>query len=128
MAPIAGFNGSVDFGTIVDSDVAYRTHAWSTDISADSLDTTDFTSAGWREFIAGLKSWSGTVEMYVDSTNRIVPSDVGNSTLATITLDLDGTSKLQGKAFVTSWNPAVTVDGVETQSLGFQGTSDLFAV
>jgi len=126
MTVIAGYDGQFDWGGIIDSDVTYHTHSWSLDVTGDMLDVTDFTSAGWREFIAGLKGWSGSVELYTDSANgkQVVPSDVGTS--AALRLYFNSTDYAWGKAYVSGWSAAVAVDGVETQTVNFQGTSDLF--
>jgi len=127
MANIAGYNGQVDFGTIIDSDVCgYSTFSWSLDQTADTLDSTDFCSTGWRDFIAGLKTWSGSVELYIDGTSRIQPSDVGTS--AAIHLYMNSTNYLSGTAICTGWNPTVAVDGIESQTISFQGTGALTAV
>ena len=126
MSVIKGYDAQVDLGVIVDSDVAYRTSGWSLDVAGDTHDVTDFTSEGWREFLAGLKGWSGTIEKFVDDTNQIVPSDVGAT--ATITLYLNSTHYLRGSAILNGWNPSVAVGDAETESLSFQGTSDLFYV
>ena len=126
MSVIKGFDGQIDFGVIIDSDVAYRTSGWSVDLAGDTHDVTDFTSVGFREFIAGLKGWSGTIDKFIDGTNQIVPSDVGSE--AQITLYLNATHYLHGKAILTGWNPSVAVGDAETESLAFQGSSDLFFV
>jgi len=124
MAEIVGYNGQIDLGGVIDSDVSYNTHAWSLDLSADALDTTNFTSTGWRKFIAGLKSWTGSCELYTDGTYRMVPSDVGTEVTGTFFLS-DTTNYLTGKCLITGWSPAVSVEGVETQSISLQGSSDL---
>ena len=124
--PIKGYQGKLDFGAVIDSDLSYRTHAWSLDVAADTVDVTDFTTEQWREFCAGLKTHSGSAELYVDDTNLLQPSDVGST--ATFRCYLNDTHYLTGKGIVNSWNPATTVDGVATQSIGWQGTSDLFFV
>ena len=124
MAVIKGYDGAVDFGVIVDSDMAYTTNGWSLDVTADTADITDFTSTGWREFLSNLKSFSGSLELFVDATKQVQPSDIGAQT--GIRLYFNTTDYLWGQAIVTGWNPASAVDGVATQSLAFQGTSDLF--
>jgi len=124
MAEIKGYTGQVDLATIVDSDTAYNTHAWSLDITADNLDTTKFSTTGWRTGVAGLKGWSGSVELYTDSTNRLQPSDVGSE--VTGRFYINATNGLTGKCYIGGWHPAVAVDGIETQTLDIQGSSDLF--
>ena len=126
MSVVKGYDGSLDFGALIDSDTSYRTHSWTLDVSADTQDVTDFTSEGWREFVSTLKAWSGSCELFVDSVSatQIQPSDIGSS--ATIKMYINNADYLYGSAIVSGWNPATDVQGVATQSLSFQGTSDLF--
>ncbi len=123
MAVIEGFDGNLTWGSIVDSD-GFNTHTWSLDVVGDQHDITDFISTGFRKFNTGLKSWTGTVELYTDNSNFIDVDDVG--TEATIRLHINSSRVLTGKAIVSGWHPTVTVDAVETQTLDIQGTSDLF--
>lgn len=123
MARLAGYGGQVDWGTIIDSDVAYGALGWSLDVTADMLDVTDFSSTGDREFIRGLKGWTGSIDLKIDGTNQIVPTDVGSS--ATVKLFLSSTLYLKGTGICNGWSPAVTVDGEETQTLSLQGTGAL---
>lgn len=124
MAEIVGYNGDFNWTGIVDRATAgYHTHTWSLDLVADALDATDFDSTGWRDFIAGLKGWTGSVELNVDSSARIAPSDVGAS--AAIKFFLNSSNTLTGTAICTGWHPAVAVDGLETQTLDIQGTGIL---
>jgi len=124
MSVIKGYDGHLDFGVIIDSDMAYTTHAWSLDVSADMQDITDFSSTGWRDFLSTLKSWTGSMELYVDGTKQIQPSDMGAQT--GIRFYLNSTDYLWGSALVSGWSPATSVDGVATQTLTIQGRSDLF--
>jgi len=123
MAVIPGYSGQIDWGTVLDSDVSYNTHSWTLDVTADTHDVTDFTSTGWRKQAVGLKGWSGSVEVYVDDTNWIDSSKVGTN--ATIKLYINSTKYYTGNAIVTAIHPAVSVDGIETQTIDFVGNSDL---
>ncbi|KKN89731.1 hypothetical protein LCGC14_0235770 [marine sediment metagenome] len=124
MAAITGYKGTVDFGVIIDSDLTYNCYSWSLDLTGDMVDTTNFSSTGWRNFTAGLKGWTGTIELYVDSTQKIQPSDVGSTAVLRLYFS-DTTEGLTGNAICNGWSPAVAVDGVQTQTVTFQGTSDL---
>jgi len=42
---------------------------FSLDLGADDIDITSFDSEGWKEFLAGLKEWSGSFE------GNFVPGD-----------------------------------------------------
>ena len=86
-------------------------------------DITNLSSTGWRKFKGGLKSWTGSLEVYTDGTNVFVPSDVGAS--AQLKLYVNSTNYLVGDAICSAWHPAVSVDGVQTQTMDFQGNSDL---
>lgn len=126
MAKLAGYGGNVDWAAIFTSDGGYCALSWSLDITADMLDVTCFESTGDRGFIRGLKQWTGSIELKVDSANQIVPSDVGAS--AVIKLFLDDTSYLTGTALCSGWHPSVSVDSEETQTLDIQGTGALTKV
>ena len=126
MAVIEGFDGRFDWAGVVDEAApsdGYNTHTWSLDIVADQHDITDFTSTGWRKFSSGLRSWTGTVELFTDNLNFIQPSDVGEEAL--VKLYINNTKFLSGLARVSGWHPTVTVDAVSTQTLDIQGSSDL---
>lgn len=126
MATLHGYKGNVDWDSIVSSDSGtdYQIHSWSVDVTADAPDDTTFSTTGWRTFKNdGLRSWSGTVEVYVDDTNVIQPSDVNSQ--ATLKLYVNSSNYYSGLAILTGAHPAASVDGIETQTLDFQGTSDL---
>ena len=122
MAVIAGYSGKVNFGTVV-ADTGFNITSWKLDYTADTVDTTDFTSTGWKAFTSTLKTWSGSLEMFVDATNPISIADVGTS--ATIALYLNDTTYYGGTAICTGVHPSVGVEGVETQTIDFQGTGAL---
>lgn len=122
MGALAGYSGKVNWGTVV-SDVGYDLNAWKLDYTAEALDTTDFSTSGWRAFIAGLKAWSGSVEAFCDDTKQLTIADVGSS--ATIQLYNNDSHYYSGTAICTGVHPSVSVDGVQTQTLDFQGTGAL---
>ena len=124
MAVIAGYTGQLDMADIVDSDVAYNVHAWSADVTCDELDSTVFQTPGWRTKVAGLKSWSASVEIYTDGTYRIVPSDMGS--IVACKLYINTTVGVMGNGMITGWTINAAVDGLETTTLAIAGTSDLF--
>ena len=123
MAEISGYTGQIDLATLAYSDVAYNFHSWSLDITGDVHDTTNFNSTGWRKQKRGLNGWSASAEVYTDSTNRLVPSDVG--TEVTGRFYVNATAGYTGKCILNGIHPAVSVDAVETQSIDLAGSSDL---
>lgn len=123
MAEIAGYGGKFVFGSAV-SDTKHNLHSWSLDYKAEALDVTGFADGGDKTFIRGLKEWSASVDAYADGTYEIPPSDVGaNARLHLYTYS--DTRYYTGPALLTGVSPAASVDGVVTQALTFQGTSDL---
>jgi len=128
MATIHGYNGQIDLGAVLDSDVAWQTNSWSLSIEADVPENTTFATTGWRTFAAGgLKGWTGTVELFTDNTVRMEPSDVGTEVTGTFYIS-DTTDYLLGKCIISGWSPsAEATGGLQTQSITLQGSSDLFS-
>ena len=103
------------------------------DQSADMLDTTDFSSSCFREFIAGLKS--GTVSISGDyepgdTNGQIVLRDAFTSgavlTGATaVSFTVDGTNGFAADSLVTSFSVNSTVEGKSTVSISLQLTGTI---
>ena len=119
MAVLAGYNGSVNWGTVLGT-TGYDVHAWKLDLTAEPPDKTNFTSTGWKSFLAGLRQWGGSLEMFIDGSNQLTIADIGSS--ATIQLFFNDTYLLQGNAICTGVHPSVSVEGIQTQTVDFQGT------
>jgi len=60
--------------------------SWTLDYTADTLDATDFDSAGFKEYIVGASGWSGSFEGYKDGVPLSIGAEVylvlGESTTA----------------------------------------------
>lgn len=121
---IAGRGGSVFLGANRVSDIAN----WSIDAAADNIDVTDFDSNGWKEFLAGLREWSGSFE------GNLKPGDTNgqlalvnawlNGTTVSLELRVDATRKLTGTALV-QFSIEMPVDDKGAFSCDFQGTGAL---
>ena len=127
MSEIIGYEGAVYYGAILPgvSDCAFHANAWSLDVSVDLHEVTDFCTTGFKEQISGLKEWTGSIELRVDDTARVMPSDIGET--AMLRLYTNATNYLEGLAIFTGWGVNVSVDDVETQTVEFTGTSDLWS-
>lgn len=133
MSGLAGYDGKVKWAfsdtTIYLSDATHNLYSWKLDFTAEALDSTNFTTTGWRTFLAGLKQWSASVEAFVDDTNSIPVSDVGSTARIYLYNHISdatiGNLLYKGDAICTGIHPSVSVDGIQTQTLDFQGTSDL---
>ena len=55
---ITGTGGAVKLGANKIAEIAN----WSLDLGADDVEITSFDSNGWKEYLAGLKEWSGSIE------------------------------------------------------------------
>ncbi len=127
MAELSGYGGgfTFDWAALSDlSDARQNVYSWSAEIVCDALEVTGFANAGQRTYIRGLRGWSAAVESYVDDTYVVHPSDVGLAGRLVLHLDT-GDKYYYGDAILTGVSPAVSVDAVVTQSLKFQGLSDL---
>jgi len=121
---IAGKGGSVYIGANKVAEIAQ----WSIDCEADNIEVTSFDSNGWREFIAGLKEWSGSFEgnFKPDDTNgqRALITAWQNGTTVSLELRIDATKKLSGSAYV-NFSIEMPVDDKGSFSCDFQGTGPL---
>lgn len=121
---IAGKGGSVYIGTNKVAEISN----FSLDLGADDIDITSFDSEGWKEFLAGLKEWSGSFE------GNFVPGDTNgqkailNAWLNGTALELDfkvsDTVTFSGSAYVKP-SIEVPVDDKASFSCDIQGTGAL---
>ncbi len=121
---IAGKGGSVNVGANKVAEISN----WSLDLGSDDIDITSFDSNGWKEFLAGLKEWSGSLEgnFKHDDTNgqkAILAAWVAGTAL-TFNLKVSDTVTFSGSAFV---KPSIEtpVDDKASFSCDFQGTGAL---
>ena len=133
MPATQGYNGTISWetGGIFASFTTTNAKSWSLDYTADMLDTTDFTSTGDRTFIGGLRTWSGSWEMNLDSATKIL-SDEANlggtspvTTSDTLTLTADSGITYSGLATISGVHPSVSTDGLNTVTVDFQGNGPL---
>lgn len=130
---IIGHSGSCKVG----ANTVGTAKIWSVDITKDTVDTTTFASAGWKENEDTLKSWSGNITVIFDGG-----ADAGESALAAnlfasgavVALELitsatgAGTyEKFTGNAKVTSMPITNDVNGVLEVSFSFVGDGSLTA-
>jgi hypothetical protein len=121
MAALSGKAGSVAWTTHTSLADNQNIRSWSLDIETDELETTDFSVAQWKTFIAGLSGASGTFEGFIDDTTALTVTELYGAA-ATITLALDGSRTITASAFCTGASLGATVDGVSTYSANFRIT------
>src|SRR5690606_38108970 len=102
--------------------------SWSLDLDADDVDTTNFDSNGWREYLAGLKEWSGSFEgNFVASDTsgqKAILSAWAAGDKVSLTFQVAQGIEFTGEAYV---KPSIEtpVDDKATFSCDFQGTGPL---
>ena len=123
---ISGKGGNVKVGAVTVAEVKN----WKLDIEADMLESSNFGTAGWKTFVAGLKSWGGSFELEwkvsTDTTGQKALQDalLGGTSVA-LTLDVNGTNNYSGTAFMKKEGLETPVDGIVTGSFDYQGTAAL---
>ena len=123
---IAGKSGSVYLGA---NKVAELLN-WSLDLGADNIDITSFDSSGWKEFLAGLKEWSGSAEgnfKLADTNGQLAIYNAWlNGTTLSIEFRLGATvPKFAGTILVSSIGVEVPVEDKASILFEFQGTASL---
>lgn len=121
MAALVGFNGNVKIGTAT---VALM-DSWELSPTANIYDITSFNDA-WKTKLGGLKDWtakaSGKYDLTDTNGQNAIWTAFINGTTVSLELDVDGTHKFTGTAFVKSPPIKVGVDAAETIEFDFEGS------
>ncbi len=117
-------------GSVVGMGIAAGIHTWGMDVVGDIADVSDFTDvagANWfRTFLAGLQSWSGTINCFVDDAGPPPGGwDFPGDTVAAAIFNFDGAHNLSGEIIISGWTVGVPVGDVETIDIAYQGTGAL---
>jgi len=101
---------------------------WSLDLGADDIDITSFDSQGWKEYLAGLKEWSGSIEGNFKPGDTNGQKAILNAWLSgaklTFTFEVSSGVSFQGEAFVKP-SIEVPVDDKASFSCDITGTGAL---
>ena len=95
--------------------------SWTLDYTADTLEATDFGSAGVKEYIIGGSGWSGSFEGFKDG----VPLSIGSEVYLTLGESATASQNWIGKVIITGAHPNTSSDGIVTYSYDYQGTGSL---
>lgn len=121
---IAGKGGSVHIGANKVAEI----ENWSLDLGADDIDVTTFDSNGWKEFLAGLKEWSGSMEGNLNMEDANGQKAIFGAWLSGTALTMDfkigDAITLSGSVLVKP-SLEVPVDDKASFSCDFQGTGPL---
>jgi predicted secreted protein len=97
--------------------------SWTLDYTADTLETTDFGSAGVKEYIIAGSGWAGSFEGLKDG----VPLSIGSEVYLVMSESDTASQNWIGKAIITGVSANVAHDGIVTYSYTYQGTGALEA-
>ena len=95
--------------------------------TADVVEDTQLSDAG-KTFVAGRTSFSGTLEMSYDETDSPQQTLTVGSSISFVLLpegNSSGDETFTGTGIVTGMSVNVTLDGITTRSVTFQGTGTL---
>ena len=121
---LAGKGGSLNIGANKVAEISN----WNLDLGADDIDVTSFDSDGWKEFLAGLKEWSGSAEgnFKPDDTNgqKAILQAWLDGTVVEFKFKVSDSVSFEGSAFVKP-SIEVPVDDKASFSVDITGTGAL---
>ena len=121
---VTGKGGAVKLGANKVAEISN----WSLDLGADDIDITSFDSNGWKEFLGGLKEWSGSIEGNLKTGDTSGQKAILQAWLSGETLDftfeVSSGVTFSGSALVKP-SIEVPVDDKATFSCDIQGTGAL---
>ena len=101
--------------------------AYTLETTADVVEDTALTDAT-KSFVAGRTSFSGTLEMSYDETDSPQQTLTAGTSISFILApegNSSGDETFTGTGIVTGMNVNVSLDGITTRSVTFQGTGTL---
>jgi len=121
---VTGKGGAVKLGANKIAEISN----WSLDLGADDVEITSFDSNGWKEYLAGLKEWSGSIEgnLKTNDTNgqkAILNAWINGATLE-FTFEVSSGVIFKGDALVKP-SIEVPVDDKASFSCDITGTGAL---
>lgn len=121
MTALAGVGGSVTEGSTAFTNAS----KWTLSLKGAVKDVTPFGAAGsWTINLATLKSWSGKITCFLDTTDTAQTNLFAllNSTVS-MTFTIQSTPHaFAGSAILTGIDPSIDVQNAETVDFSFTGT------
>jgi predicted secreted protein len=104
--------------------------SWSVEASADVADATNISSTNdWKEYLAGFKGWTATVEVNYNGTvpTGFLATDLGGTAAALTLYFVAAGAGITGSAICTGWSASADKDDIIKVTYSFQGTGALAA-
>jgi hypothetical protein len=130
MAAITGRDGQI----VIAGNVVTSTRNFSVDITADTIETSVM-GQDTRTYVKGMSSWSGSADVYFDTTtnqaNLLVAGStatVGGTPVAVkFYVDQDATNDLVyiGNAIITGYSVSSAMDGLVEATISVQGSGPI---
>jgi hypothetical protein len=124
MATNSGTAGSVVWvsgGTAVVGEI----REWSATVEQNLPETTAFGDS-WREYTPGIRGVTGKFGGWEDGADTIQGSVraaiIGGSAAVMLRLYENSTKYLSGSAYISTWEPGTSIEGVATTNFSFTGT------
>jgi hypothetical protein len=127
---VSGIHGFVSAGDFTD-----HASTWSIDIECDTPEDTNWTdwetwpaTENWRTYLPGLRGWSGSFEGFHDDspTSSLLPGSEMTGLFYVKWDPDDGTYVgYSGLIIITGVHPEVSLDGIASLSVDFQGTEEI---
>jgi len=95
--------------------------SWTLDYTSDALESSDFASAGVREYIIGASGWSGSFEGFKEGA----PLSIGTIWGVELAESATATQTWAGNIIITNVTASNSFDGVVSYTYSFMGTNDL---
>lgn len=123
-AAVHGIGGSVKIGAVASGDI----DNWKLTLAVDVVEATNFSSAGWKEYISGAKSWNATFggSFNMADTNQIAfQGGLLAGTTVAVKFYVDATHSYSGTAFIKQAAVDTAVGGIVKVSFTAEGTGAL---
>lgn len=129
MAVLSGENGTVKYGTDSGgaSTAVANVRSWTVDHTKDVIETSKMGDSS-RNYISGLHSFTGSMEVIYDSTETgATVFDTANDSALHVEFfpATTGGQKYEGDVIVTSVSRTASFDDLVTATVSFQGTGPL---
>ena len=125
------FDSALTGTEVITVDVSYWTvsevagfYNWSLDLATDMLDKTTYSSNGWREFVAGLKSFNVSADSFWQDDKFL--NRLGEEVVIVLYVNETSDIRYEGFAKIDSDSISNPVDELVEESVNYTGEGQLY--